>query len=155
MIEPPPLVRHQGDGGLAAEKGGVRAHRDLRPVVRVGLALDGARQHDAGVVDEDVQGAEYLLYFRDDLLPARLVGDVLALEHAADVLRHRLAGIVVHVGEHHLGPLRCERPRIGLAKTLGAARDQRNLACNTSCHGGDLLNLVGAAILPKSAGYAK
>ena len=113
---------------LAAEEGAVDAHGKLCPVLRVGLAFDGAGQHDAGVVDQNVQGAAFVLDFADNRLPARLVSDILALEDRANVVRHRLTGFLIDIGQHHPRPFSGECPRIGFTEALGAPCNQRDLS---------------------------
>ena len=96
---------------------------------------------DAGVGERDVEAAEALgrdAYRRGDLLGVGHVGHDVGGALGADLVGHDGEAVLVDVGQHHPGSLVGEQARRGGADAPSAARDQRDLALE-STHGGGRL----------------
>ncbi|MNF53965.1 hypothetical protein D3C84_353740 [compost metagenome] len=92
--------------------------------------LDGADGEDGGVVDQHIEAAEGRQGGFDHPLPIGLAGDVVTHEQgvAADLGGRTLAGFLVEIGEHHLGPFAGQQLGILQTDATGGASDDANLA---------------------------
>ena len=113
------------------------------PLLRVG-ALDGAEEHHAGVVDEDVQAPEALGRALDEGAGGGLVGDVdLERLGLAALLRDPRGEVAQAIGppraERHRGPRPGARERRRLADPRGRPRDRHCRALELCGHGPDAI----------------
>ncbi len=95
------LLDHPGDDGLGADEGGVQVHVDDGTEVRRAHFDHGDALDDAGVVDQDVDGADFFLDLLDEGLHSGLVGHVAGVAVGLDAL----GGVSV---DAHLGLFRVQ-----------------------------------------------
>src|SRR5215469_3770160 len=126
-------LAHLGDRVLHPEKRAARVDvHDLVPGLGVVEVLDRAAA-DPGIVDQDVELAEFLDRGLDDIPPVGFVGDVEMLEARRAVGRDNLgddllALVVELVGDRDLGAFARENARGARPHARRGAGDQRNLA---------------------------
>ena len=107
-------------------------------------AVEGAGDHPADIVDEDVQAAEGIDGIIDELLAAVLAGEINQNAGGLHALRfHFLYGLVEAVlvagRQRHVAPLIGERACDGMTNSLTGTGDRRVLSFKTQIHSSVLL----------------
>src|SRR6266851_5191923 len=129
-------LRHLLGGELGAEEyAGLVDRDDAVPALDAVGAADRAARY-AGIVHQDVQPAIGRHRLGDQAAPLYLAGDVYfrgdrLAASCADVAGYHLGVISQDVGNHDLGALRGEKPRLGFAHAMSTAGDDRNLVFQT------------------------
>ena len=119
---------------LAAEEGGIRAHRHDEAVVLLGLGLDIAQFNHPRIVHEDIEPPVPRDDIVDEHLPLRIVTHIVVMElgHFAQFSRDPHAVFAVHIGENNARALAHKHARISLTEALGRPGNDRDLAGQSS-----------------------
>ena len=123
-------LEHGRQGGAADEVRPAQVDLDIAPPqLRVGLPEWAERAVGAGVVDDEVEGAQLALDSRDGALDSRPVGDVEFERERTPARCFDEPGRLGQVGpgsQRHVGPLRGQRTRQLLPDAATRARDERD-----------------------------
>ena len=126
------LHRHQC-GACGVESAAKIDRHDAVPVVGAGV-FDQLPGVDAGVLDDDVEAAVALNCKRHGGLGIGHLRDVGADEGGAELVRGRLPGLRLAVGQHQLRAFLGKAQRDALADAARCADDQRDLAFEPAGH---------------------
>ena len=132
----PPHVDH-GRPASQENAGEIRAQLQLE--IPNGQRLDGLQDRATGIVDKNVERAEFAAYRAEHRRPMFFVGDVLMHSNGSVASLAQLLGTLrdlraVEIGQHHLCALAGERARRGEAHAGSRCGpgDQRRLSLNAS-----------------------